>query len=324
MRLSHLNALRALDATLRHGSFSLAANELGITPAAVGQRVRSLEDYLGNSLFIRSSTGIQPTDDALKVRDLLHDGFDRLARAFEQLGPTRASGRLRITLPESFSENWLSPILADFNLQNPEAELHLDPSNRDVDLLTEQYDLAIRFGPGGDTQLEERLLFSDTLAPVCSPAFARAHGLTPDRRSLEGIPLIHVTNRTGDPGWVGFEGWGKAFGFDPFQLSHGVRFAKTGSGLQAATAGQGLVLCGLVEAFTALKSGALILPFGASLTCQTQYAYRLLWLPDRRASDLRDSFVAWITTRSQTFLQELNTLLTPETGSGPGRMSRTT
>lgn len=309
MRLSHLNALRALDATLRHGSFSLAASELGITPAAVGQRVRSLEEFLGKSLFARSSTGIAPTDEALRVRELLTDGFTRLAQAFDQLRPNGLSGRLHVTLPESFSENWLSPILAEFYLQYPDADLHLSPSNRDVDMLTEQYDLAIRYGPTGDNQLEERVLFGDFVAPVCSPEFARRNALRPDLRSLEGIPLIHVTNRTRDPGWVGFEGWGKAFGFAGSHLNHGVRFSKTGSGLQAAAAGQGLALCGLVEAFNALKAGTLILPFGPSLKCRTRYAYRLLWVRSRPVSDLRESFVEWMTGKSDEFMQELDDLL---------------
>ena len=117
MQLSHLNALLALDATLRHGSFSLAAKELRITPAAVGQRVRLLELYLGKRLFVRSGTGIEPIAGALRVGDLLTDGFARLAEAFEQLRPNGIAGHLHITLPESFSENWLSPIHADFHLQ---------------------------------------------------------------------------------------------------------------------------------------------------------------------------------------------------------------
>ena len=309
MHLSHLNALRALDATLRHGSFSLAANELGITPAAVGQRVRSLELYLGKSLFIRSSSGIEPTEDALRVRELLEGGFSRLAQAYEQLKRNDAAGRLRITLPESFSENWLSPMLAEFQRQYPDADLFLDPSNRDIDLVREDYDLAIRYGPTRDTELEERALFGDFVAPVCSPAFADQQGLGPDVRSLKGVPLIHVTNRTKDPGWLDFQAWGDAFGFERSHLNHGVRISKTGSGLQAAAAGQGLALCGIVEAFHALKAGSLILPFGPSMICQTEYAYRLLWARSRTNSELRALFVEWITDRSDRFVSELDTYL---------------
>lgn len=317
MHLSHLNALRALDATLRHGSFSLAANELGITPAAVGQRVRSLELYLGKSLFFRSSSGIQPTEDALRVRDSLADGFARLAQAFEHLRLNGVAGRLRITLPESFAENWLSPILAEFHLQHPDVDLHFDPTNRDIDLKKEHYDLAIRYGPTGETTMEERVLFGDFVAPVCSPVFARQKGLNRGVRSLKGVPLIHVTNRTEDPGWVDFQGWGETFGFNGDYLNHGVRISKTGSGLQAAAAGQGLALCGVVEAFHALKAGTLILPFGPSLISRTSYAYRLLWVRSRPISNLGDKFVEWITGRSANFSRELDTYLASQREKGP-------
>ena len=92
MRISHLNALRALEATLRLGSFSAAANELGITPAAVGQRVRSLEDFLGKELFERTSTGIRVLEDARQTETLLTNSFSGLAAALDQL----RAGRKRV------------------------------------------------------------------------------------------------------------------------------------------------------------------------------------------------------------------------------------
>ena len=309
MRLSHLNALRALDATLRHGSFSEAATELGITPAAVGQRVRSLENYLGIELFIRSSTGIEPTKEAQSVENLLTSGFTKVALALAKLSQKKLRNGLHVTLPESFSENWLAPILSEFHLQNPSVDLHLNPTNRDVDLLVEDFDLAIRYGSASESQYAERLLFGDFVVAVCSPEFARRHGLKPDLRSLECVPLIHVTHRTGDPGWVGFQGWGEAYGFDPAHLGHGIRFSKTGSGLQAAAAGQGLVLCGVVEAYNALRAGILILPFGSSLRFRTRYSYRLVWLRSHSDFDQRNKFVEWITGRSTEFVRERDKFL---------------
>lgn len=206
-----------------------------------------------------------------------------------------------MTLPESFSENWLSPMLADFSVRNPRVELYLEPSNTDVDLRAGKFDLAIRYGETTDAQLDERHLFGDCIVPVCSPGFARHHNILTDQRSLQGIPLIHVTQRTKDPGWIGFEAWGAAFGFDPEHLSHGVRFSKTGSGLQAALAGQGLVLCGLVEAFNALPKGALILPFGRSVQYPTRYAYRLLCPRTHKKTDQMQLFIDWMVEKANEF-----------------------
>lgn len=306
MRLTHLNALRALDATLRHGSFTKAAFELGITPAAVGQRVRSLELYLGKELFIRSSTGIEPTAEARNVAGHLTQGFAKVAGALEALTHAKTEDALRVTLPESFSENWLAPSLSGFHLQNPEVELHLDASNRDVDLLAEEFDLAIRYGSTSEKHFEERVLFGDYVLPVCSPEFADQYKLVPELRSLESVPLVHITNRTKDPGWVGFEEWGETFNFDEAHLSHGVRFSKTGSGLQAAIASQGLVLCGVVEAFNALRSGSLILPFGTRLKSETRYQYRLVWLQSRAKSAALSKFVSWMEELATEFRDELS------------------
>lgn len=309
MRLSHLNALRALDATLRHGSFSEAAVEIGITPAAVGQRVRSLELYLGKTLFVRSATGIKPTKEAQEVADQLTQGFAKVAVALETLSPKETQGRLRVTLPESFSENWLAPSLSDFHLKNPEVELHLDATNKDVDLVAGEFDLAIRYGPSSGKQFEECVLFGDYVLPVCSKSFADQFSLVPELRSLAGVPLVHMTDRTKDPGWVGFEGWGEEFGFDPAHLSHGVRFSRTGSGLQAAIAGQGLVLCGIVEAFNALRSSSLILPFGPDLKIQTRYKYRLVWVRSRAKSPALIQFARWLEARASEFHQDVSAFL---------------
>ena len=304
MRLSHLNALRALDATLRLGSFTNAAAELGITPAAVGQRVRALEEFLGKELFVRTSTGIEPTKEARGVDDLLTSGFAKIALALEELSPEKSRKSLRVTLPESFSENWLAPVIAEFLHANPDVGLQLEPSNRDVNLLVEQYDFAIRYGPPTEGPFNERVLFGDIVVPVCSPEFALRHGLSPGLRSLERVPLIHITLRTNDPGWVSFETLGETFGFDRRHLSHGIRISKTGSGLHAAAAGQGLVLCGIVEAFHALKSGTLTLPFGASVGCQTNYVYRLVYARSRSTPQMR-LFEGWIIEKSTEFENEL-------------------
>lgn len=100
MLLTHLNALRALEATLRLGSFTAAASELGVTPAAVGQRVRTLEDYLGTELFLRTPTGIRAKADVRSVEALLTNSFSGLANAMSELKKieTRARDYLPLCL----------------------------------------------------------------------------------------------------------------------------------------------------------------------------------------------------------------------------------
>ncbi|WP_112320961.1 LysR substrate-binding domain-containing protein [Oceanibium sediminis] len=309
MRLTHLNALRALEATLRLGSFAAAAKEIGITPAAVGQRIRTLEDYLGRPLFDRTALGAAPTAEAGEVVQTLGTGFAALADAMHSLKPDAAPEQIHVTMPESFAENWFAQVLSDFVGKHPGAELRVDASNRDHDLAHETFDFAIRYGKPLGAGFEERFLFGDSVQPVCSPGFAARHGLRADTAGLDGVPLIHVLNRTGDPGWAGFGGWARSVGIAPGGQATGVRFSKAGSGLQAAIAGQGLVMAGLVEAFHALKAGQLVMPFGADRRVETTYGYRLVHKRGARVSDMGDAFVTWLADRADIHRREVSALL---------------
>ncbi len=309
MRLSHLNSLRALEATLRHGSFSAAADELGVTPAAVGQRVRTLEKYLGKALFERTSTGSNATEDAKRVEAQLTTGFLAIASGLKQLRSQHARNRVSVTLPASFAENWLTPSISQFYQRHAEVDLRLDASNRDVDLLAEDFDFAIRYGRPTADPLQETVLFGDYVLPVCSPQFAGQYRLDPDVKSLAGVPLIHILNRTSDPGWVGFEGWGNAFGFTQSHLSHGVSYSSISSGLQSAVSGQGLVLCGLTEAYNAIKAGELVVPFGPSMRYQTHYEYRLVWVRGKKFTRLQQDFMDWILDKAKAFRREASRLI---------------
>lgn len=312
MQLSHLNALRALEASLRKRSFTEASQELGVTPAAVGQRVRSLEDYLDVKLFVRTKSGIDPTEAALQVEKLLNSGFSDLATALQQLKQSSSGARLAITLPASFAEHWLTPWISEFYQRHEELDLRLDASNRDVDLLAENFDFAIRYGRPTSSPLEERLLFGDFVFPVCSPGFQKEWEIDPEKRSLNGVPLIHVDNRTSDPDWVGFDGWGKAFGFDQNDLSKGVRYSSVSSGLKAAMEGQGLVLSGMVEAFNLIEAGQLVVPFGFSRHCKTQYAYRLVWVTRKRQTAVGRDFTDWLIKRACDYSQGVAKLMKQE------------
>ncbi|MBF9032434.1 LysR family transcriptional regulator [Rhodobacterales bacterium HKCCE3408] len=312
MRLSHLNALRALEAAIRHGSFSVASEELGVSPAAIGQRIRSLEDYLGYQLFLRTSSGTVPSAKAKRVGSLLTTGMTNLSAALESLRNQANEGRLAVTLPASFAEHWLAPSIWGFYRRHEDIELRLDASNRDVDLVAEDFDFAIRFGRKTAPPLNEVLLFGDAVLPVCSQGFQEQYGINPKQRSLQGIPLIHVDNRTSDPGWVGFDGWGAAYGFEAESLRQGVRYSSFSSGLKSAIDGQGLVLSGLVEAYNAIRAGLLVMPFDPAMRCRTHFSYRLIWVGDKPQTKLHTDFVDWLMDMARQYRQGVRELLQEE------------
>lgn len=322
MNIAHLNALRALEASLRCGSFRSASAELGVTPAAVGQQIRALEDYLGRKLFLRTTTGATPTADTEAVADRLTASLSALQGVLEQLGRRRQPNRIAITLPASFAENWLTRHIAEFYQQHSEIDLRLDASNRMVDLLVEDFDLAIRYCEPPSDHYDYVDLFGDKVIAVCSPAFAKGHHLTRTRRNLVGVPIVQLEHRTPDPEWPNWEMWGERFGFDPDGLDAGVRISQVSSGLQMAATGQGLVLSGITEAFHALKEGIVVAPFGTSMSYPTSYLYRLVSVHGRGLSTLQRRFREWVIQTGSQFKSEAERLTTAsgyfQTSEGQG------
>jgi len=313
MRTPHLNGLRAFETALRTGNFASAGRELGVTAAAVGQRISSLEDYLGCKLFERHPTGVVPTAAALRVQDRLTAGMSILSDVVDQLR-LQVQDRVAVTLPESFAENWLTLRLSDFYRGNAGIDLRLDSTNRQVDLFQEDFDFAIRYAAPPEDNLASIELFDDCVLPVCNPVFAAEFGLSPGTHVLDGVPLIHLVDRTPDPDWPDWPRWADAFGVDLGDLPRGPRFSHFNSGLRAAVAGQGLVLCGIVEAFHAIEDGQLVVPFGFEWRCQTSYRYWLVHVKGRCLSRIQRQFVAWIEEVAQRFRQDVSRscLLTQE------------
>lgn len=107
--IKHLNALRALEASARLGSFTLAAKELEVTPAAVGQQVRILEEYLGRKIFHRTPRGLQVTTATSVAMTDLQSGFDRLEAGLKQLGGSTSDKQLSVSVAPALAARWLAP-----------------------------------------------------------------------------------------------------------------------------------------------------------------------------------------------------------------------
>jgi len=141
----HLNALRAFEASARHQSFSQAAQELHVTPAAVGQLVRGLEDWLGTPLFVRSASGkarLVATDAALRALPDLRAGFDRLATGLERLQAGASDGVLTVTVSPAFAAKWLLPRFERFQAAHPGSDVRLEIHARPMDFAVQQVDSA--------------------------------------------------------------------------------------------------------------------------------------------------------------------------------------
>lgn len=309
MRTSHLNAMRALEAALRTGSFRSASDELGVTTAAVGQQIRGLEQYVGRQLFIRKSSGAVPTDVANRVASELTAGFGSISSVLAELQRPESENRLSLSMSLAIAECWLTPRLSDFYGISNQVDLRIDTTHRLVDLQSEEVDFVVRFGPPPDEKLESVFLFDGYVVPICTPEFASKYALSVDTRSLDGIPVIHVKDETTDPGWLNWASWSKKCGIEFREHSTIPEFPRLSSGLRASKEGFGIVLCGMVESYSSLTDGSMIMPFGPCSVTRSDFAYRLLSARVRTRSKTQEDFKNWMGERAETYRQDVQSLL---------------
>lgn len=145
MKRTHLplNGLRVLDAAARHLSFTRAADELAVTPAAVGQQIRALEDVLGVVLFRRTAKGLELTPEAESGLDALRAGFLQFEESVRAMQSQQSSKVLTIAAPRDFTAKWLAPRLADFAKADPDLRFHLIAADGDLDFTQANLDLAV-------------------------------------------------------------------------------------------------------------------------------------------------------------------------------------
>lgn len=305
MKLSHLNGLRALEVTLRKGNFTAAAEELGVTVAAIGQQIRGLEDYLDVKLFERLPSGAKPTEDALAIATLLTVGFSQIEEAFVELGSFRKSGRLRITMSHFMLDDWLAQRMPDFHTRYPGISVSYDIGETYVDLRSSDVDMAIRFSPEPGPEYSFEYLYTGCFMPVCTADFAVRHNLHPQVRNLTGVPLFQFHDVTSDPAWVG---WGELLDKHSLRKDDPHPIQQI-SGYRTALSSEGLLLCGLTESFNDLKEGRLVAPLGPAFVTQYTFGYRLVWPVGRKLSPPMRDFREWVLEQRDQFNVQVSELL---------------
>jgi len=287
-RLPSLNALRAFEAATRHHSFARAAEELHVTPAAVSQLVKQLEDYLGMPLFRRGKQ-LAPSDAALDALPLVSEAFDQLERAVARLRSSDGRGPLVVSTPPTFAARWLVPRLDNFQEQHPEIELRLLATRRLVDFVLEDVDVAIRFGTGDYPDLTVERLMSEIIVPVAAPALAADIREPAD---LARKPLIndewHISRQV-FPDW---ETWLASLGVVPDAPLRLRYFGDANLVLQAAVAGLGVALSWHSLVADDLARGSLVQVLDLSIS--SELGYHLVTPAGRAHSTKVAAFRDWL------------------------------
>jgi LysR family glycine cleavage system transcriptional activator len=285
--LTHLKALQALELAIRSGSLKGAADRLGITPAAAGQRIRALEDYLGADLLVRGRSGLQPTPELSRALGDLQSAFAALERVTETLDFQRVS-EIQVVADPDWTELWLMPRLLDFRLTHPNVRFCINGAG-DVPIRLGAPDLRVDCGEGeGDP------LFTDVFLPVTGLDNVRRIAGRDPTVQMEGMPLLHLKaqlEEDGPPGWVD---WFHKFGHREIGPDRGVRYQHLRLGLQAARENVGFLVCGLSLVRHDLDEGTVVNPFPKSQHIVAPHPYRIRLRPDaeRRPQVMR--FVAWL------------------------------
>ena len=293
--IAHLNALRAFEASARHQSFSLAAQELNVTPAAVGQLVRTLEDWLGSPLFVRSTSGrarLVTTEVAEQALPDIRAGLERLAVGLERLRSGCAGGVLTVTVSPAFAAKWLLPRIERFQAAWPETDLRLDTSLKPVDFVAQRIDVGVRYGRGQWPGLAAEKLMDEEVYPVCAPALLATATLQAPG-DLRGQVLIHDQSVDTSTGFASWQAWLRHAGVQGVPTDRGLRINNSAAVLQAAIDGQGVALARSVMAHDDLAAGRLARLF-PQVRLESTLAYYVVYRPECIAQPKVAAFRDWL------------------------------
>jgi LysR family glycine cleavage system transcriptional activator len=260
--LPPLNALRAFEATARHLSFSKAAEELHVTPAALSHQIRGLEDMLGLKLFHRRARAIELTEPARSIYPGIRTGFEAIREAVDRLDRGRQDRLLVVSSTPGLTAKWLVPRLYRFLALHPEIETRISASIAYANFTTDGVDVGVRLSSGVHPDLYVEKLSDEWLLPLCSPRLLEGDKPLGTPQDLARFTLIQVDLPGVVPTWADWLGMAGVTGID---ATRGLRLNVADHALDAASEGVGVVLAYKVVASRDIALGRLVSPFGPEI-----------------------------------------------------------
>ncbi|HEY7763414.1 MAG TPA: transcriptional regulator GcvA [Aestuariivirgaceae bacterium] len=292
-RIPGLGALRTLEAAGRLMSFTKAAAELGVTPAAVSHQIREFEDHLGCRLFERTSRKMRHTLAGQSLHQAVTDALGTINRTVARLQRSGDKQRLRVTALPSITAKWLVPRLDRFLELAPGADVRIDISLTPADFARDDIDIAIRFGDGAYPGMKIDRLFDETVFPVCSPALLSGNHPLKEPKDLLRHTLIHVDWE--DQGlWPNWRMWMLAAGVRDFNDLRGLHFSVTSLAIEAAIDGHGVALGDSNLVADDLAAGRLVKPFDVALRAPPQFAYYVISPTETAEEPMVRAFRDWV------------------------------
>jgi LysR family glycine cleavage system transcriptional activator len=253
-RLPPLNALRVFHVVARHKSFRSAADELSVTPQAVSQQVKLLEDTLGIALFERKGRAIEPNEHAILLAHFVQAAFDELMEGVRRVAKSNTRNRVNVNASPYFATRYLLDRVARFRAEVPEADLRLTTMVELPDFVADDVDVAIQWGYGSWKGYDATLLLRDHKVICCTPEIARHIGGPQD---LVNLPLLHpVLSQRLWPDILAH------LGVSARADKQDIRFQDAATMRRGTLAGLGVGLISTIDAIEDLKLGKLVAPLG--------------------------------------------------------------
>lgn len=284
--LPPLNALRAFEATARHLSMKEAAAELAVTPGAVSQLVRGLEERLGTKLFRRANRSLTLSEAGQAYFVPIRHAFRQIGEATRRLQAMPQAGMLTVSAPPAFAASWLVPRLGRFSARHPDIELSIATTRRLANFSADGVDVAIRHGLGRYPGLHCDRIATIAMIPVCGPGFlaALAHRRPQLPADLLGLKLLQDTERQDWALWFQAQG--------VVDITHaalsGISFDDQMLLMRAAASDQGIALVTETLARPELERGSLVRVL--DVAWPQEFAY---WLVCPRATADQPKIVAF-------------------------------
>lgn len=282
-----MRSLRVFEAAARHLNFSRAAEELGLTPAAVSHQIKEFEDQLRVVLFTRTSRTMRLTEAGTVFAEAAAEALQQLTRAAARAQKlSRGVTQLRLSLDPTFASKWMMPKLERLRKSHPGIDLRFDIAFEVREFDQDDIDVAIRFGTGKYPGLAAHRLFDNIIIPVCSPRLLKSGPPLNEPRDLLQHTLVHIEWSRQGVTWPNWRMWMAAAGVEDFDPERCVLFTESSHVIQAAIEGNVVALCDFSMVANDLSAGRLVRPFDLGIKMSEEFAYHLVY-PTETANDPR-------------------------------------
>ena len=292
--------LHVFACAARHLSFTRCAEELHITPGAVSQQMRQLEERLGFRLFLRRARGVELSAEGQRLAQTVADAYGNIEAELQRLDAGEIRGTVRLRSIPSFLAKWLTPRLGRFQQRYPDIELRLVAEDSKQALDAGDFDLAIDLNDGSYPGMHSTPLLDEQIFPVCSPALLRGRPPLHRPADLTHYPLLHdVTAWRGSSAYAEWEFYLQGIGADGLDVRRGHTFNRNHLTIEAAIAGIGVAIARRTLLNDELERGALIVPFGVSIPNHKRYV--LLYPPAGLSQPGARAVHDWLVEEAEVF-----------------------